>query len=79
MDCSLPGSSAHGIFQARILEWVPLPIPRDLPDPGIEPASPPLQTDSLPSEALFKTVMKKLIVFIIINIIFDVNHFESLY
>ena len=21
MDCSLPGSSAHGIFQARILEW----------------------------------------------------------
>ena len=21
-DCSLPGSSAHGIFQARILEWV---------------------------------------------------------
>ena len=24
MDCSLPGSSAHGIFQARVLEWVPL-------------------------------------------------------
>ena len=22
MDCSLPGSSAHGIFQARVLEWV---------------------------------------------------------
>jgi len=22
MDCSLPGSSLHGIFQARILEWV---------------------------------------------------------
>ena len=22
MDCSLPGSSIHGIFQARILEWV---------------------------------------------------------
>ena len=22
MDCSLPGSSVHGIFQARILEWV---------------------------------------------------------
>ena len=21
MDCSLPGSSAHGIFQARVLEW----------------------------------------------------------
>ena len=22
VDCSLPGSSVHGIFQARILEWV---------------------------------------------------------
>jgi len=21
MDCSLPGSSAHGIFQAKVLEW----------------------------------------------------------
>ena len=21
MDCSLPGSSVHGIFQARVLEW----------------------------------------------------------
>ena len=22
VDCSLPGSSIHGIFQARVLEWV---------------------------------------------------------
>ena len=22
MDCSLPGSSVHGIFQVRVLEWV---------------------------------------------------------
>ena len=22
MDCNLPGSSVHGIFQARVLEWV---------------------------------------------------------
>ena len=27
-DCSLPGSSAHGIFQARILEWVALSFSR---------------------------------------------------
>ena len=28
MDCSLPGSSIHGIFRARVLEWgVPLPSP----------------------------------------------------
>ena len=28
MDCSLPGSSVHGILQARILEWVAIPFPR---------------------------------------------------
>ena len=39
MDCSLPGSSVHGIFQARILEWVAIPTPGDLPDPEIEPMS----------------------------------------
>ena len=27
VDCSPPGSPIHGIFQARILEWVPLPSP----------------------------------------------------
>ena len=27
MDCSLSGSAIHGIFQARVLEWVPLPSP----------------------------------------------------
>ena len=50
MDCSLPGSSVHGISQARILEWVAILFSRDLPDPGIEPGSPGLQADSLPSE-----------------------------
>ena len=28
MDCSLPGSSVHGISQARILEWLPFPSPK---------------------------------------------------
>ena len=28
MDCSLPGSSVHGILQARILEWVAMPFSR---------------------------------------------------
>ena len=50
MDCSLPGSSVHGIFQARVLEWVAIPSPGYLPDPGIEPGSPGLQADALPSE-----------------------------
>ena len=28
MDCSLPGSSVHGILQARIMEWVAMPSSR---------------------------------------------------
>ena len=50
MDCSLPGSSAHGIFPARILDWLPFPPPGNLPDPEIKPVSPAslaLQADSL--------------------------------
>ena len=39
MDCNLPGSTVHEIFQARILEWVALSYPGDLPNPGIEPSS----------------------------------------
>ena len=54
MDCSLPGSSVHGIFQARVLGWAAIPSPRDLPDPGIKPRSPALQTDCLPSETKIK-------------------------
>ena len=52
MDCSPPGSSVHGILQARIPEWVAIPFSSlgDLPDPGIEPRSPALQADSLLSE-----------------------------
>ena len=30
MDCSLPGSSVHGIFQARVLEWVAISFLEDL-------------------------------------------------
>ena len=33
-------SHVHGIFQARLLGWVAISSSRDLPDPGIEPASP---------------------------------------
>ena len=47
MDGSLPVSSIHGIFQARVLKWLPWPSPGDLSDPGIEPVAPALQADSL--------------------------------
>ena len=33
LDCSLPGSSGHGILQARILEWVPFPFSRGSSQP----------------------------------------------
>ena len=37
--CRPPGSSVHGILQARILEGLPFLPPGDILDPGIEPAS----------------------------------------
>ena len=50
MDYSLPVSSVHGIFQAKVLEWLSFPSLENLPDPGIEPRSPALQADALASE-----------------------------
>ena len=49
-DCSLSGSSVHGIFQARVLEWIDISYSRGSSDPGIEPGSPALQANALPSE-----------------------------
>ena len=39
MDCSPPGSSVHGIFQARYWRGLPCPPPGHLLDPRIAPAS----------------------------------------
>ena len=50
MDCSLTGSSVHGIFLARVLEWGAISFSRDLPNAGIELGSPTLQADALLSE-----------------------------
>ena len=52
MDCSPPGSSVHGIFQVRILEWVAVPFSRESSDQGIKPRSLASQADSLLSEPL---------------------------
>ena len=43
---SPPGSSIHGILQARILEWVAMPSSRGSSQLGIEPRSPTSQADS---------------------------------
>ena len=45
-------------LQARILEWVAIPL-RDLPDPGIKPGSPPLQAASLLPEPPGRPVLRR--------------------
>ena len=56
MDWSPPGSSVHGILQARVLEWVAIPFSRgssqtrDLFNPGLEPRSLAFQAGSLQFE-----------------------------
>ena len=46
---SLPGSSVHGISQARLLEWVEISFSRGSSQPWIKARSPALQVDSIPS------------------------------
>ena len=50
MDCSLPGSSAHGFSRQGYWNGLPFPPPGDLPNTGIKPRCPALQADALPSE-----------------------------
>ena len=54
MDCSPPGSCIHGIFQARILEWVAISLSRVSSWPRDWTGSPALQADSLLSEPPWK-------------------------
>ena len=50
MDWSLPGSSVHGILQARVLEWVAIPFSRGSFQPRDQTQVSVLQADSSPSE-----------------------------
>ena len=52
-------ASVHGILQARILEWVAIPSPGGLSDPGVKPRFPTLQADSLLIEPPGKCMTKK--------------------
>ena len=63
---SFPTLRPHGLYTLFMefsrLEYcsgLPFPSPRDLPNPGIEPRSPALQVDSLPSEPQGKPVPLK--------------------
>ena len=55
MDNSLTDSSLHGISRQEYWSGLPFPSPGNLSNPGIEPGSPALQADSLPSEPPGKT------------------------
>ena len=64
MDCSQPGSSLYGIFQARVPEWVAIPFSREsFSNPGIEPLSPVLAgrffTIELPGKPFQTTTVPK--------------------
>ena len=50
MDCSPPGSSVHGILQARILEWLAISFSKESSQPRDRPRSLALQTGALTSE-----------------------------
>ena len=59
MDYRLPSSSVHGFSRQKHCSGLPFPSPGGLPNPGIEPRSPSLQADSLPSEPPGKPIYKR--------------------
>ena len=56
MDYKPPGSSVHGILQARILQRVAIPFSRGSSYARIKPQSSALQGDSLPSTNIYCVV-----------------------
>ena len=54
MDCSPPGSSVHGILQAKTLEQAAISSSRNLRNPGIEPGCPALAGGFFIAEPLGK-------------------------
>ena len=53
-----------GFSRQEFWSGSPLPSPEDLPDPGIEPGSPTLQTDALPSEPPGKSLEALIVVYL---------------
>ena len=50
MDLAYQASPSMGFSRQEYWSGLPVPSPGDLPNPGIEPGSPALQTEALPSE-----------------------------
>ena len=53
---NLPGSSVHGMFQARILEWVAISFSRGSSTPRIEPGSPALAAGFFTTDSPWEAV-----------------------
>ena len=58
-----------GFSRQEYWSGVPLPSPGDLPDPGIEPGSPTLQADALPSEPPGVTLIFKVTFILFLKIL----------
>ena len=58
MDCNLLDSSVHWILWQEYWSGLPFPSPGDLLNPGLEPQSPALQADSLPTDLQGKPIME---------------------
>ena len=62
MDCSPPGSSVHGIFQAEYWSGLPLPPAGNFPNPETEPvslASPALAGGFFTTSAIWEAVVRE--------------------
>ena len=72
MDYSLSAPPSMGFFRLECWSGLPFPSPGELPNPGIEPGSPTLQADALPSEppGKHKDVSKNSVIEINISIIY---------
>ena len=60
MGYYLPGCSVHGISQARILEWVTIPLSRESSGPRDQNGSSSLQAGSLPSETKYCYILERM-------------------
>ena len=90
MDCSLPGSSVHGILQARILEWVAIPFSRGSSQPRDQTQVScivgrfftiwVLREDHWPQiPSMFVFVWESRYFSVFLKIFFNVDHFKSRY
>ena len=70
----LQPSSPWGFFRQEYWNGLPFPPSGDLPNPGIEPRSPALQADSLPSELPRKPIWDIVAIICWVSFTYNTNH-----